>query len=191
MLLIACGSASGTPHSSAPAIPAYERVANARLSAGYADTQCWNLQAAQRTLGVYCHSTQRAFLETLGVSVTTAEDAAGTEVHRVDFATGMRAYPGTPHALQRSEGFIAEVDCDPGKNAVYRAKATCMAAVWLDGTTNHYAELILRDETTGRQHLTAAGALSVIASLDRAPPRTVPLPPLRLLAAAPLAGGLR
>ncbi|WP_411851235.1 hypothetical protein ACLB90_01120 [Stenotrophomonas sp. LGBM10] len=169
LLLLAGASGSvGADVAAAPDAAHYTRVRNVALGAGQPDTLCENILVKRRTVGVHCHSASASLLQALGVSVSSTDTGGAAAGRRVDFATGMAQYTGTPRTLHGRDGFIAEVDCDPGNGPVYRATATCLATVSFDGAARfHYAQLTLRDHTTGTQVLTTDAALAIIDALEQ------------------------
>ncbi|HIE5356403.1 TPA: hypothetical protein ACXNP2_003021 [Stenotrophomonas maltophilia] len=143
-------------------------TADSGIAARYPRTQCLNFEKERRRLGFICSSSSPRFVADFGISTTPAAPDAPQE-YRV--ATGMSSYEMKPTAINGRTLFTAEVDCDNGDAAQYRATSTChIAFMPLADARFYYSSFLLRNEVTSTSGIDPATVLRLYTQLTPDPP---------------------
>lgn len=109
------------------------------------DTRClaFGSKALRRDVGLMCLTSSASLLGDYGLKAIQASTHGSPEV-----VTGMSAYRMTDLKLPRVKVYSADVDCDEGNQAVYRATSTCnVIAAPLGHGKYLFSNFVLRNHT--------------------------------------------
>lgn len=142
-------------------IPSRFNLNSSEVAKDRPDTRCLEILYKNRiNVGLLCSSTDRGLLADLGVFASNGDKlghgSLGDQGLSIRVATGASSYEMAPVINSRDARiYAAQVDCDQGSGAVYRATSTCHVTVFfLSGGGFLYSNVVLENHTNRKKYFT-------------------------------------
>lgn len=145
------------------------------MSNRYAETDCVDLQrrGLRTKIGVICVSGDKALLADMGIDGAvrapgTVEKGTPPSSPGLIVSTPMAQYEMRPLDFAHGRAATADVDCDVGRGAIYRATGTCRVTVVERGASGFiYSNLVMTDHVRKKAVMSTTQAESIVMQLDR------------------------